>query len=78
MGAAKMGVDARRVRKNERGRSVGDNGSRSVEKAGGYARWESTPMEGPGKTLDEGVVYAAAAGREGRGAGVKIRRFAEV
>ena len=56
-----MGVDARRVRKNERGRSVGDNGSRSAEKAGGYARWESTSMEGTGEIIDEGTVYAAAA-----------------
>ncbi len=30
---------------------------------GGDARRESTPMEGTGKTIDEGVVYAAAAGR---------------
>ena len=58
-----MGVDARRVRKNERGRSVGDNGRRSAEKAGGYARWENTSMEGMRKTIDEGVVYAAAAAR---------------
>ena len=46
--------------KNGRGCSAGDNGRRTAAKTGRDARRESKPMGGTGKTIDEGVVYAAA------------------